>query len=81
MFPIPEEGDPLLAVIVTTSGGLVAGDRLEIAIRLAKNAAALAGLKATGFGCVPESEWPRWLQPPGRRYVLLARRAANARQA
>jgi urease accessory protein len=40
LFPTPEAGDPPLAVVATTSGGLVAGDRLEIAVRLARNAAA-----------------------------------------
>lgn len=29
LFPIPEAGDPLLAVQLTTSGGLTAGDRTE----------------------------------------------------
>ena len=40
LFPAPAAGDPLLAVLVTTSGGLVAGDRLDIGVRLAKGAAA-----------------------------------------
>jgi urease accessory protein len=40
LFPSPAPGDPLLAALVTTSGGLVAGDRLDIAIRLAPGAAA-----------------------------------------
>ena len=40
LFPAPAAGDPLLAVLLTTSGGLVAGDRLDIAVRLAKGAAA-----------------------------------------
>jgi urease accessory protein len=40
LFPIPETGDPVLAVILTTSGGLVGGDRLEIAVHLAASAAA-----------------------------------------
>ena len=30
LFPAPAAGDPPVAVIVTTSGGLVAGDRLDI---------------------------------------------------
>ena len=38
LFPTPDAGDPPLAVIVTTSGGLVAGDRLDIAVRLAPGA-------------------------------------------
>ena len=40
LFPAPAAGDPLLAVLLTTSGGLVAGDRLDIAVRLAKGATA-----------------------------------------
>jgi urease accessory protein len=40
LFPAPAAGDPPLAVIVTTSGGLVAGDRLDIAVTLAPGAAA-----------------------------------------
>jgi urease accessory protein len=40
LFPVAAAGDPPLAVIVTTSGGLVAGDRLDIAIRLASRAMA-----------------------------------------
>jgi urease accessory protein len=39
LFPAPTAGDPLLAVLLTTSGGLVAGDRLDIAIGLAAGAA------------------------------------------
>lgn len=40
LFPAPVEGDSALAVIVTTSGGLVGGDRLDIAVNLAPGAAA-----------------------------------------
>jgi urease accessory protein len=40
LFPTPAAGDPPLAVIVTTSGGLVAGDRLDVAVTLAPGAAA-----------------------------------------
>jgi urease accessory protein len=40
LFPLPETGEPVQAVIVTTSGGLVAGDRLDIAIRVEECAAA-----------------------------------------
>jgi urease accessory protein len=40
LFPTPDAGDPPLAVIVTTSGGLVAGDRLDVAVRLAPGAVA-----------------------------------------
>jgi urease accessory protein len=40
LFPTPAAGEAALAVLVTTSGGLVAGDRLEIAVRLAPGALA-----------------------------------------
>jgi urease accessory protein len=40
LFPAPAAGDPPLAVIVTTSGGLVAGDRLDIRVELAPGATA-----------------------------------------
>jgi urease accessory protein len=40
LFPSPAAGDAALAVLVTTSGGLVAGDRLEIAVRVAPEALA-----------------------------------------
>jgi urease accessory protein len=40
LFPMPAAGDPPVAVIVTTSGGLVAGDRLDIHVELAPGTAA-----------------------------------------
>jgi urease accessory protein len=40
LFPAPAAGDTPVAVIVTTSGGLVAGDRLDIHVDLAPGAAA-----------------------------------------
>jgi urease accessory protein len=40
LFPAPAAGDPPVAVLVTTSGGLVAGDRLDIRVELAPGAAA-----------------------------------------
>jgi urease accessory protein len=40
LFPTPARGDPVLAVIVTTSGGLVAGDRLDVAVTLGPETAA-----------------------------------------
>ncbi len=40
LFPAPASGDPPVAVIVTTSGGLLAGDRLDIAVELAPGSAA-----------------------------------------
>jgi urease accessory protein len=40
LFPTPEADDITLAVLLTTSGGLVAGDRLAIGVHLAEGAAA-----------------------------------------
>jgi urease accessory protein len=40
LFPTPEAGDAALAVLVTTSGGLVAGDRIRLGIRLEAGAVA-----------------------------------------
>jgi urease accessory protein len=40
LFPAAEAGDIALAVLLTTSGGLVAGDRLAISVRLEDGAAA-----------------------------------------
>jgi urease accessory protein len=43
LFPTPEPGEGPLAVLVTTSGGLVAGDRLTISLRAAAGAVAHVG--------------------------------------
>jgi urease accessory protein len=40
LFPVSEAGDPIQAAIVTTSGGLVAGDRINVAIRIDRGASA-----------------------------------------
>jgi urease accessory protein len=40
LFPTPAAGDPPLAVLLTTSGGLVAGDRLDVTVRAGPGAAA-----------------------------------------
>src|SRR5947209_18092566 len=40
LFPASEPGEAALAVLVTTSGGLVAGDRLNIDLRAAPGATA-----------------------------------------
>ncbi|HEV2335808.1 MAG TPA: urease accessory protein UreD [Stellaceae bacterium] len=40
LFPAPEAGDPTLAVLVTTAGGLVAGDRIRLDVRLDSGARA-----------------------------------------
>jgi urease accessory protein len=40
LFPMPEPGDPIQAAMVTTSGGLVGGDRLDVSVRLDSEAGA-----------------------------------------
>jgi len=40
LFPMPEEGDPFLAVLLTTSGGLTDGDRSQIAATVRPGACA-----------------------------------------
>ena len=40
LFPRPEAGEPPQAAIVTTSGGLVAGDRIDVAVSVADGATA-----------------------------------------
>jgi urease accessory protein len=40
LFPTPDPGDAALAVLVTTSGGLVAGDRISIDVRVGPGAVA-----------------------------------------
>jgi urease accessory protein len=41
LFPIPAEGDPYTAAIVTTSGGLVGGDSLAINLHVGEQASGL----------------------------------------
>jgi urease accessory protein len=40
LFPLPDVGEPSTAVLLTTSGGLVAGDRLDVVVAVAARAAA-----------------------------------------
>ncbi len=40
LFPTPEVDDPIQAALVTTSGGLVAGDHIDIAVRVDPQASA-----------------------------------------
>ena len=40
LFPVAEAGDAALAVLVTTSGGLVAGDHIEIVVEASEGAVA-----------------------------------------
>ncbi|HYD67198.1 urease accessory protein UreD [Azospirillum sp.] len=46
LFPTPATGDPPTATVVTTSGGLVGGDRLEIAATVGEGASALVTAQA-----------------------------------
>ena len=46
LFPNPRSGDLALGTLVTTSGGLVGGDRLDIALSVGPNAAALVTTQA-----------------------------------
>jgi urease accessory protein len=41
LFPRPEPGDPLTAVLVNSSGGVIGGDRLEVNVRAGEEASAL----------------------------------------
>jgi urease accessory protein len=40
LFPVPERDDAALAVLVTTAGGLVAGDRIDVRLQAAPGAVA-----------------------------------------
>jgi urease accessory protein len=46
LFPEPEPGEPPLAVLLTTSGGVTDGDSLEIAIEIGPRASAVATTQA-----------------------------------
>jgi urease accessory protein len=46
LFPHPRAGDPPTAVLATTSGGIVGGDRLDIHLRAGPGAQALAAAQA-----------------------------------
>lgn len=46
LFPNPPEGDPPTAALVTTSGGLVGGDRLELSIDVGERARGLVVAQA-----------------------------------
>ena len=46
LFPRAENGDPFTAVLLTTSGGLSGGDRLDIEVNVADNAAATVTTQA-----------------------------------
>ena len=75
LFPTPPAGDIATGVLVTTAGGLVGGDRLDIAVEVDTDAAALTTAQAaekvyrsTGADCVIDvrlaaapGAWLEWL--------------------
>jgi len=75
LFPRPTAGDPPIAALVTTSGGLVGGDRLDIEVSVGKDANLLAFGQAAekvyrslGSDCrvdvaldVADGGWLEWL--------------------
>jgi urease accessory protein len=46
LFPIAEAGDPLQAVVLTTSGGLTGGDRVRVAVTVGEHARATVTTQA-----------------------------------
>lgn len=46
LFPDPPDGEPPLAALVTTSGGLAGGDRLEVAVSLGEGSRAMVAASA-----------------------------------
>ncbi|HSI00670.1 MAG TPA: urease accessory protein UreD [Reyranella sp.] len=46
MFPVPEPGEPPLAVLITTSGGVTGGDSLVMAVEVGPQAEAVAATQA-----------------------------------
>ncbi|MGH6619307.1 MAG: urease accessory protein UreD [Alphaproteobacteria bacterium] len=75
LFPRPAAGDPPVAALVTTSGGLVGGDRLDVAVTVGRGARLLAVAQAAekvyrslGSDCaveialdVADGAWLEWL--------------------
>ena len=75
LFPRPAAGDPPVAALVTTSGGLVGGDRLDVAVSVETGARLLAVAQAAekvyrslGSDCaveialdVADGAWLEWL--------------------
>lgn len=75
LFPRPTAGDPPVAALITTSGGLVGGDRLEVDFSVGKNAALMAigqaaekVYRSLGSDCVvdialevADGGWLEWL--------------------
>ena len=46
LFPVPEPGEPPLAVLITTSGGVTGGDSLVMAVEVGPQAEAVAATQA-----------------------------------
>ncbi|BBK34402.1 hypothetical protein STHU_50360 [Allostella humosa] len=46
LFPLPERGEPVPAILVTTSGGLVGGDRIRLSLAAEAGAVATVGTQA-----------------------------------
>src|ERR1700730_1732747 len=46
LFPTPESGDPIQAVVLTTSGGLTGGDRTRVAVAVGAGAQATVTTQA-----------------------------------
>jgi urease accessory protein len=46
LFPVPERGEPLPAILVTTSGGLAAGDRIRLSLAADTDAVATVSTQA-----------------------------------
>jgi urease accessory protein len=75
LFPRPAAGDPPIAALVTTSGGLVGGDRLDVAVSASRDASVLAigqaaekVYRSLGSDClidvslaVADGGWLEWL--------------------
>jgi len=75
LFPVPERGEPLPAVLVTTSGGLVGGDRIRLDLIADRDTTATVSTQAaekvyrsdgdvTGFSAgiaVGAGAWLEWL--------------------
>lgn len=75
LFPTPERGDPKLGVLLTTSGGLTGGDRLDVDVEVGDGAVATVSTQAAekiyrsiGPNCTVrvglragEGAWLEWL--------------------
>jgi urease accessory protein len=57
LFPLPESGDPVQAVVLTTSGGLTGGDRTQVAVVVGAGARATVTTQAAEkiYRALPET--------------------------